>query len=65
LGAVSLYHGALRQGVTDAPKVKVDTDKPNGGTSVDAPFAHVETGKNGTQVETPGVKVEVPKSPGN
>jgi hypothetical protein len=65
IGAVSAYQRSHAQVVVDAPAVKVDTDKPGGGTSVDTPFAHIENNKDGTKVEAPGVKIEVPKSPNN
>ncbi len=46
-----------------APAVQVDSNKATGNTTVDAPSAHVEQNKDGTKVEAPGVKIEVPKSP--
>jgi ABC-type transporter Mla subunit MlaD len=61
--AVTAYQRSRSQAVIDAPAVHIETNKATGRTSVDAPFAHVEKDKNGTAVEAPGVKVEVPKSP--
>jgi hypothetical protein len=47
----------------DTPAARVDTDNATGKTSIDAPYVHIEKDKNGTHVEAPGVKVDVPKSP--
>lgn len=58
--AVTSYQRS-RSGIpVTAPAVQVETDKPGGGTSVDAPGVHVEQDNSGTKVEAPGVKIEVP-----
>ncbi len=62
VGAVTAFRSPTTATV-DTPAVNVDTDKPGGGTTVDAPNVHIEKDKDGTKVEAPGVKIEVPKSP--
>ncbi len=58
--AVTSYQRSRPQAVVDAPAVHVETDKPGGGTSVEAPGVHIQRDESGTKVEAPGVKIEVP-----
>jgi hypothetical protein len=61
LAAVSAYRD--RSPHVDTPAAKVETEKPNGQTTIDAPYTHIEKDKEGTKIEAPGVKIEVPNSP--
>ncbi|MBS0250332.1 MAG: hypothetical protein JSR78_04635 [Proteobacteria bacterium] len=66
IGAVTAYQRSHTQVLVDTPAVKVETDKPGGETTVDAPYTHIEKGNDGTKIEAPGVKIEVPpKQPQN
>jgi hypothetical protein len=60
IGAVTMYQSAQHPPAADGAAVRVESDKAAGGTTVDTPFAHVETGKDGTKVEAPGVNIETP-----
>lgn len=65
IAAVSGYQRSHKEVLVDTPAVKVQTGKPDGETSVDAPSTHIEKNKEGTKIEAPGVKIEIPKSPSN
>jgi hypothetical protein len=62
IGAVTMYQSAQHPPATGGADVRVESDKSASGTTVDTPFTHVETGKDGTKVEAPGVKIETPPS---
>lgn len=66
IGAVTAYQRSHTQVLVDTPAAKVETNKPGGETTVDAPYTHIEKGNDGTKIEAPGVKIEVPpKQPQN
>ena len=60
VGGVAAYQRSQSDVLVDVPAVRVETNKATGETKVDAPFAHVEKDQNGTRVDAPGVKVDVP-----
>lgn len=66
--AVAVAGGVIvaRQSAPDtsvtAPSVRVEADKANGDTKVEAPFTEVEKNEDGVRVQAPGVDVKVPKS---
>jgi ABC-type transporter Mla subunit MlaD len=60
VGGVAAYQRAQSDVLIDTPAVRVETNKATGETKVDAPFAHVEKDSQGTRVDAPGVKVDVP-----
>jgi hypothetical protein len=63
MASVSAYRDRSAQVSVDTPAAKVDTDKSSGQTTIDAPYTHIEKDKDGTKIEAPGVKIEVPNSP--
>lgn len=66
VGAVTAYQRSHTQVIVDTPATKVETNKPGDSTTVDAPYTHIEKDKDGTKIEAPGVKIEVPpKQPQN
>lgn len=66
IGAVTAYQRSHSQVIVDTPATKVETNKPGDNTTVDAPYTHIEKDKDGTKIEAPGVKIEVPpKQPQN
>lgn len=66
IGAVTAYQRSHTQVIVDTPAAKVETNKPGGEMTIDAPYTHIEKGKEGTKIEAPGVKIEVPpKQPQN
>ncbi|MBN9248487.1 MAG: hypothetical protein J0I81_13790 [Hyphomicrobium sp.] len=60
VGGVAAYQRSQSDVLVDVPAVRIETNKATGETKVDAPFAHVEKDQNGTRVDAPGVKVDVP-----
>ena len=60
VGGVAAYQRTQSDVLIDVPAVRVETNKATGETTVDAPFAHVEKDNQGTRVEAPGVKIDVP-----
>jgi len=60
VGGVAAYQRSQSDVLIEAPFVRVETNKATGETKVDAPFAHVEKDNQGTRVEAPGVKIDVP-----
>ncbi|CAA2140840.1 hypothetical protein [Hyphomicrobium sp. ghe19] len=62
VGGVAAYQRTQSEVLVDTPAVRVETNKATGETNVDAPFAHVEKDGQGTRVEAPGVKIDVPRS---
>jgi len=60
VGGVAAYQRSQSDVLVDVPAVRIETNKATGETKVDAPFAHIEKDQNGTRVDAPGVKVDVP-----
>ncbi|RUP11375.1 MAG: hypothetical protein EKK38_02175 [Hyphomicrobium sp.] len=60
VGGVAAYQRSQSDVLVDVPAVRIETNRATGETKVDAPFAHVEKDQNGTRVDAPGVKVDVP-----
>jgi hypothetical protein len=61
VGGVMAYQRSQNEVLVDTPAVRIETNKATGETTVDAPFAHVEKDRNGTRVDAPNVKIDVPK----
>lgn len=66
VGGVAAYQRTQSEVLIDTPAVRIETNKATGETKVDAPFAHVEKDSQGTRVDAPGVKIDVPeRTPSN
>jgi len=61
VGGVTAYQRSQTEVLVDGPAVRVETNKATGETTVDAPFARVEKDATGTNVQAPGVDVQVQK----
>ncbi|HVZ03132.1 hypothetical protein [Hyphomicrobium sp.] len=59
-GGVYAYQRSQSDVVVDSPAVRVETNKATGETTVEAPFTRVKKDQNGTQVQAPGVSIDVP-----